>query len=513
MFRIKMKKISLIMLLGLFSFWQVQGQSSNVNDFPPLNELGTGKFMGKTGGLYPDGSNEMPPAFRQAALEMAASVQPLNAKGQADPNGKIGVVSIGASTVAMFGSALAKQMADDPNVAKELVFVNGGVGGQDLNKIADQNGRYWGEVEKRVAAAGLTNDQVQVIWFQEDDLRNTISKFPDRADMLTESFIWHIQRLKERYPNLRLLYLTGRHTTDYMPADAKDKHKEPRAYLNGWACKFVIEKQIDGDPALSWKGVNAKAPLLLWGPYFWTQGDKTRADGYSFTPDLVVNDGVHPNAKGEERVAKDMMEFWKDDPVSRIWLTGEMSDIEIAEPVWVALKLQQELLRQLDVAEMKELLQVMLLRDEVVVYNKSFSLEERTIDLSPLEEGSYTYLLTDKGNFVEKGSFEVGPDGKLLKEEEPVITQQPDESGKPSWIVNGRDKMHKLRRLLAGNASVDAIVYDMNGKEVIRIEDILNQCTDLNELLPRGMYTVKFINQSGKVLGEDGSLPEKVRIK
>ena len=501
------------MILGLFGFWQVKGQSSNVNDLPPLNELGSGKFMGKTGGLYPDGSNEMPPAFRQAAMEMAAAVQPLNSKGQADPNGKIGVVSIGASTVAMFGSALADQIADDPNVVKELVFVNGGVGGQDLNKIADQNGRYWVEVEKRVAAAGLTNDQVQVIWFQEDDLRNTISKFPDRADMLTESFIWHIQRLKERYPNLRLLYLTGRHTTDYMPADAKEKHKEPRAYLNGWACKFVIEKQIKGDPSMAWEGANAKAPLVLWGPYFWTQGAKTREDGYSFTPDLVVNDGVHPNAKGEERVAKDMMLFWKEDPVSRIWLTGEMADIDVPQPVWVELKLQQELLRKVDVAGLKDLLQVMLLRDEVVVYNKSFNLNARTIDVAPLEAGTYTYLLTDKGDFIEKGSLEVGTDGALVVEEEPVVTETSDDAGKPSWIVNGRDKMNKLRRLLAGNSTVDAVIYDSNGREVITIEDILQQCTDLNELLPRGIYTVTFINGSGKVLGEDGSLPDKVRIK
>ncbi|HCK20988.1 MAG TPA: hypothetical protein DHW15_02145, partial [Bacteroidetes bacterium] len=31
MYSIKMKKLSLIMILGLFGFWQVKGQSSNVN--------------------------------------------------------------------------------------------------------------------------------------------------------------------------------------------------------------------------------------------------------------------------------------------------------------------------------------------------------------------------------------------------------------------------------------------------------------------------------------------------
>ena len=155
----------------------------------------------------------------------------------------------------------------------------------------------------------------------------------------------------------------------------------------------------------------------------------------------------------------------------------------------------------------------MLLRDEVVVYNKSFNLNARTIDVAPLEAGTYTYLLTDKGDFIEKGSFEVGTDGALVVEEEPVVTETSDDAGKQSWIVNGRDKMNKLRRLLAGNSTVDAVIYDSNGRDVITIEDILQQCTDLNELLPRGIYTVTFINGSGKVLGEDGSLPDKVRIK
>ena len=38
---------------------------------------------------------------------------------------------------------------------------------------------------------------------QEDDLRNTTAKFPDRADMLADAFTYAAQQLKIRYPNLQ----------------------------------------------------------------------------------------------------------------------------------------------------------------------------------------------------------------------------------------------------------------------------------------------------------------------
>ena len=100
-----------------------------------------------------------------------------------------------------------------------------------------------------------------------------------------------------------------------MPADAKVKHMEPRAYLNGWGTKFVIERQINGDPELS-KRSGCESVFIAVGPYFWTQGEKPRADGYTFTKDLVNADGVHPNASGEVKVARDILDFWQQDPVS-----------------------------------------------------------------------------------------------------------------------------------------------------------------------------------------------------
>ncbi|MFN3940887.1 MAG: hypothetical protein ACK4IY_09885, partial [Chitinophagales bacterium] len=368
------------------------------NQLPPLDELGAGKFMGFTGGLYPDGRNIMPASFMADAIKAAEKIQPLNTQGVPDINGKIGVVTIGASTVAMFSSAINELIYDRPGIQKSIVFVNGGVGGQDLNKIYDQQGKYWQTVESRVSQAGLTNAQVQVAWLQEDDLRNTVATFPQRANMLVEAFIYTIQKLKVRYPNLQIIYLTARHTTDYMPATSKDKHREPRAYLNGWAMKFLIEEQINGNKALAYTGDNAKAPLLMWGPYFWTQGDKPRQDGYTFTPDMTVEDGVHPNELGKIKVANDIIQFWESDPVSQLWYYGAATPAVAGNSV--TLYFAGRAAESVERNRVQSSMQVILTKDAAVVFKESYKIENtEKIEINNLPQGQSKYLWTDGGSF------------------------------------------------------------------------------------------------------------------
>jgi len=45
--------------------------------FVPLNDLGAGLYMGKQGGLYPNGSNLRPLAHENAGLQIAKSITPL----------------------------------------------------------------------------------------------------------------------------------------------------------------------------------------------------------------------------------------------------------------------------------------------------------------------------------------------------------------------------------------------------------------------------------------------------
>ena len=67
----------------------------------PINDLGTGTYMGMMGGLYPNGSNTRPAEHLDAGLAFAAQVQPLNPAGLPDTlNGRIVWLSIGSQAEA-----------------------------------------------------------------------------------------------------------------------------------------------------------------------------------------------------------------------------------------------------------------------------------------------------------------------------------------------------------------------------------------------------------------------------
>lgn len=526
-----MKKITLWAFAGLLLPFTALAQSANVDELPPIDELGTGTFMGEMGGLYPNGSNSMPAAFYQDAMAMAAAVQPLDGAGNPNEKGKIGLVAIGASTVAMFGKALGDMIYDVPGIDPAIIYVNGGIGGQDLNKIRDPLARYWVEVDSRVKMAGLTNEQVQVVWMQEDDLRNTSSAFPDRAEMLANEFVYAAQQLKIRYPNLKLLYFTGRHTTAYMPAEAKDKHKEPRAYLNGWATKWLIEAQIAGIPELTYKGEDAKVPLLLWGPYFWTQGEKPRKDGYTFTKDMVTADGVHPNAEGEVKVANDIIKFWREDPVSAAWLTNSAAvPVAMEEVAPFQLQLNGTTVFSVPSTQLEGNVRVMLLINEEVMYHKQFAPGFSNVELSPLGAGSYTYLIMDAGDYIQKGDFSVGTDGALTGNK--TISNERSEVGsdsttdakpkkskdlvgedQPAWFINGANKLPKLIRLLGGDIWAKAVFTTPDGVEVLVVEDVLHQHTKVNDILPPGNYYLKFYDKNGDKINIEREMPEFLTLK
>lgn len=540
LFSVNIRNIkAFLLLITIHAFFSpVTFAQSDVKDLPPLDELGAGTYKGYTGGLYPNGSNKMPPAFYADAVEFARSIQPLNSKGDPAANGKIGVVGIGASTVAMFGEGLDRLFYSVKGLRKDLVFVNGGIGGQDLNKIYDQQGKYWLTVNDRISQAGLSNEQVQVVWIQEDDLKNSTAAFPERADMLADEFTYAIQKLKIRYPNLKFVYMTGRHNTVFLPADAKDKHEEPRPYENGWACKFIIERQINGDPELAYKGKDAKAPMIIWGPYFWTQGEKPRADGYTFTKDLISGDGVHPTEAGKLRVANDILNFWKKDDVSQLWFLdkpGEIEPVSVDTSIAVAaytsedyinLIVMEKPMARFSKSEVNGDLRVKIIKDTIAVIDQVVKVKD-TINIYDLKPGIYKYSITDNGTLSNSGRFMVDSDltvqVKAPKNSKPgkdAIAQDTTRQknnvpeDEPAWFINGANKMPKLHRFMPNEDYVKAVFRTPDGEAVLEIEDVFNKHSSINEKLERGEYDLTFYDEDGKVIPmADRPVPERIRIK
>src|SRR5262249_12957833 len=69
----------------------------DLSRFKPLTEMGTDKYGGFKGGLYPDGKNERPAGHEVAGLALARKVQPLDADGKPNADGKIVLLSVGMS--------------------------------------------------------------------------------------------------------------------------------------------------------------------------------------------------------------------------------------------------------------------------------------------------------------------------------------------------------------------------------------------------------------------------------
>ncbi|MGB8274194.1 MAG: hypothetical protein WCF16_02870, partial [Alphaproteobacteria bacterium] len=81
---------------------------------------------------------------------------------------------------------------------------------------------------------------------------------------------------------------------------------------------------IKGEPKLNYdpnKGA-VKSPLLLWGPYLWTDGEKGRTvDKFVWKHEDVGPDGTHPSESGRKKVVELLLCFFKTDPTAKLWFT------------------------------------------------------------------------------------------------------------------------------------------------------------------------------------------------
>src|SRR3989339_540546 len=118
------------------------GCSAASTGFTPLNDLGTGTFTNAwgdkwKGGLYPNGSNFIPPAHKAIGIQLANQVLGLNAEGNPDAiNGKIVWLSIGMSNATQETQQFIPLAKAFLNKNSMLTFVDGAVGGMTATYIS-----------------------------------------------------------------------------------------------------------------------------------------------------------------------------------------------------------------------------------------------------------------------------------------------------------------------------------------------------------------------------------------
>lgn len=291
----------------------------------PLTELGAGKYKGEDGGLYGGGRNEPPESHRAAAMQEAAKVRPLDRDGRAAADGKIGLLSVGMSNTTQEFSRFMPIANADPAKSRHVVLIDGAQGGQTGLRWADPKSPLWQKVDERLAAAGLSAQQVQVAWMKQAEAGPAqYGDFPKHARQLQESLVKSLANLRRKFPNLRLVYLSSRIYAGYATTAL---NPEPYAYEGGFTMRWLIQDQIAGKPELNHDPTRGavQAPLLLWGPYLWADGMTPRqADGLTYTRgDLSPSDGTHPADSGRQKVAELLLKFLQTDATAKAWFTGQ----------------------------------------------------------------------------------------------------------------------------------------------------------------------------------------------
>lgn len=295
----------------------------------PLPDLAPGQtYLGAPGGLYPGVSNQRPAAHDTAGRQIATNqVRPRTPSGTIDlTNGLVGMISIGMSNTTQEFSHFKAGLAGDPTLHPRLRLVDGAQGGQGAAFWIDPAAATWQVLANRLAAAGVAPAQVQVLWLKQQVNADNLAQFgpfPASARGLRDYLRTIVRIAKQKYPNLRLAYLTSRGYGDYHSAA-----RGVGAYESAFAVKWLVEQQIKGDPSLVYTDPNAVAPWLSWGPYLWADGlgsDRVpggipgRADGLEWRCTDYNTDGVHPSPSGKQKVSTMLNAFFRADATTTPW--------------------------------------------------------------------------------------------------------------------------------------------------------------------------------------------------
>ncbi len=287
----------------------------------PLTDMSEAKYKGETGGLYGDGSNVPAPALHKAAEAASARIRPLDAEGLPSPEGKIVLISIGMSNTTQEFS-IFKRLADaDAAKSPAVLIVDGAQGGRDAaawvapeEQATPERPSPWTVLDQRLKAAGASAQQVQAVWIKQALAGPArLGEFPAHARKLQEDLVTILRSARKRYPNLQLAYLTSRIYAGYATTSL---NPEPYAYESAFAVRWVIQAQAADDPQLK----AGLAPVVLWGPYLWTDGTAGRkGDGLVWQREDCGADGTHPSESGRRKVADLLLDFFKSDFSAAPW--------------------------------------------------------------------------------------------------------------------------------------------------------------------------------------------------
>jgi hypothetical protein len=317
--------------LGVFT-----NQADNCNDISfdvtgtstpmvALTDLGTGTYQGSEGGLYPNGSNVRPTTHDSDGVTFAKEIQPLDANGNPSPTGKYVMMALGESTAQNEFNRFLPIANSDPAKNPYLKIVNGAQGGATPKDFANIKSYYWGMVlNNYLPQNGVTAKQVVAIWMEDTD-GIASGTFPSDITTLQSEYESMMNNMYTLFPNLKMVYFSSRVYGGYSNGVGKPDNPEPYAYEVGFAVKWAIQDQINGNANLNYNPLLGAvvAPWMSWGTYYWANGMLGRNDGLEWNCSDFSADGTHPASTGgrlgQMKVATELINFLKTDDTTTPW--------------------------------------------------------------------------------------------------------------------------------------------------------------------------------------------------
>lgn len=323
------RRLAAALLVGVFHcLFLATVNASETTGLIPLTEMGELLYRGQTGGLYGRDCNEALLAAHLADAEsQSLMIQPLDPNGQPSATGLVALISLGMSNTTQEFSAFKKLADADPNKSPHLIIVDCAQGGQAAREWAHPTSNPnrnrpspWVVMDQRLRKAHVEPNQVQVVWMKQAEKSPAqYGAFPAHAQVLRDNMALILGRLRARFPNLRICYLSSRIYAGYATTSL---NPEPYAYESAFSVRWLIQDQVNGDPNLSYDAAKGpvQAPLVLWGPYLWADGTQPRqSDGLVWLREDLAADGTHPSPSGRQKVAGMLLTFFKTDPNTRMW--------------------------------------------------------------------------------------------------------------------------------------------------------------------------------------------------
>ena len=295
-----------------------------------LNDLGTGTYQGSEGGLYPNGSNVRPTSHDSDGVTFARGIQPLDANGNPSPTGKYVLLAVGESTLQNEFNRFLPIANGDPAKHPNLVIVNGAQGGATPNQFTSTTSSYWATtLNNYLPQNGVTAKQVVAAFIEDTDGIAT-GTFPTDISALQSQYETMMNTMLTLFPNLKLVYFGTRVYGGYSNGVGTPDNPEPYAYEVGFAVKWSIQDQLNGNANLNYNPALGPvvAPWMSWGTYYWSNGMLGRSDGLVWDCEDFSADGTHPSSTfGQLKVATAILTFLKTDDTTIPWYLAPVLNI------------------------------------------------------------------------------------------------------------------------------------------------------------------------------------------